>query len=231
MSEFGLIVVAGGSSSRFGRNKLFERLDGRPVFVMCLQNLVPVVGVENAVLVVPSALRDEFRSILETFSLGGIRLADGGADRAASVRSGLAALPPNIEYVAVQDAARPFTTSALLRRCYAAAVQYGASVAAHRVTDTIKVSDGDGFAVSTPDRSTLWAAETPQVARRSLLEEAYRHCAENGIAVTDDVQAVQILGHRVKLVENQEINIKITYPQDLSFAESVCASLQNNKEQ
>jgi len=226
MSGLGLIVAAGGSSSRFGGNKLFERINGQPVFIICLEHLIPAVGIENAVLVVPAELRGEYHSVLAEFSLDGIRLADGGADRAASVRSGLAALPSSLDYVAIQDAARPLTTPALLRRCHDAAVEFGAAVAAHRVTDTIKVADGDGFAVATPDRSTLWAAETPQVFRRELLEEAYRHCAEQGISVTDDAQAVQLLGHRVRLVENSEPNIKITYRHDLNL---LC-NILNNKE-
>ena len=226
MSGLGLIVAAGGSSSRFGGNKLFERVNGRPVFIVCLQNLLPSVGIDNAVLVVPVDLREEYRAILNEFSLGSLRLADGSADRAASVRSGLAALPHELDYVAIQDAARPLTTPDLLRRCHEAALAFGASVAAHRVTDTIKVADGEGFAISTPDRSTLWAAETPQTFRRSLLEDAYRQCAAQGIAVTDDAQAVQLIGHRVKLVENQEPNIKITYRQDLEFLHNML----NNKE-
>lgn len=226
MSELGLIVAAGGSSSRFGSNKLFERINGKPVFIMCLEQLVPVVGVKNAVLVVSADLRDEYHTILTEFALGGIRLANGGTDRAASVRSGLAVLPHGLDYVAIQDAARPLTTPALLRRCHDAAVEFGAAIAAHRVTDTIKVADSDGFAVDTPDRSTLWAAETPQVFRRSLLEDAYRHCAEQGIAVTDDAQAVQLLGHPVKLVENSDLNMKITYRHDLN----VLCNILNNKE-
>ena len=230
MEGLGLIVAAGGCSRRFGGNKLFETLDGRPVFIACLQRLLPAVGIDNTVLVVPADLRGEFAARLEAFGLGGLRLADGGADRAASVRSGLAALPQGLTYVAIQDAARPLTTQELLRRCHEAAVQCGAAIAAHRATDTIKVADADGFAVATPDRSTLWAAETPQVFLRSLLEDAYRHCADNGIAVTDDAQAVQLLGCRVKLVENHELNIKITYPQDMALALSVCGNLPNHKE-
>ena len=226
MSGLGLIVAAGGLSSRFGGNKLFERVNGRPVFIVCLEHLLPAVGIENTVLVVPAAMRGEYHSILEEFSLGSLCLANGGDDRAASVRSGLVALPSSLDYVAIQDAARPLTTAELLCRCHEAAMEFGAAIAAHRVTDTIKVADGDGFAVATPDRSTLWAAETPQAFRRSLLEDAYRHCAEQGIAVTDDAQAVQLLGHRVKLVENSELNIKITYRHDLN----VLYNILNNKE-
>ncbi len=226
MSGLGLIVAAGGSSSRFGCNKLFERVNGRPVFIVCLEHLIPAVGIENTVLVVPAAMRGEYHSILDEFSLGRLCLANGGADRAASVRSGLAVLPSALDYVAIQDAARPLTTAELLRRCYEAAIEFGAAIAAHRVTDTIKVADSDDFAVATPDRSTLWAAETPQAFRRSFLEDAYRHCTEEGIAVTDDAQAVQLLGHRVKLVENTEPNIKITYRHDLNF---MC-NILNNKE-
>ncbi len=226
MAGLGLIVAAGGSSSRFGGNKLFERVDGKPVFIVCLEHLLPAVGIDNTVLVVPAAMRGEYHSVLEEFSLGSLSLANGGSDRAASVRSGLVALPSSLDYVAIQDAARPLTTAELLRRCHEAAMEFGAAIAAHRVTDTIKVADNDGFAVSTPDRSTLWAAETPQVFRRLLLEEAYRHCAAQGIAVTDDAQAVQLFGHRVKLVENTEPNIKITYRHDLN----VLCNILNNKE-
>ena len=220
-ATLGLVVVAGGASSRYGRgNKLFERLEGKPLFLHCLESLVPVIGVANSVLVVPRGADSLFREQLPE-ALQGLKLVPGGAERSASALAGIQALPEAVDYVAIQDAARPFATAVLLKACFDAAIHCGGAIAAHRVTDTIKVASPEGFIQETPDRSTLWAAETPQVFRRDWIEEAYAYCIQNRCPVTDDAQAVQLLGHPVRLVENHACNMKITYPEELELAQRV----------
>ena len=224
-SVLGLVVVGGGASRRFGKtNKLFELLNGKSLFLHCLENLVPVVGLSNSVLVVPNDAVELFRSKLPPH-LKGLNLVTGGAERSASALKGIQALPPEVDYVAIQDAARPFTTAPLLDACFQEAIVYGGAIAAHRVTDTIKVASADGFIQETPDRSALWAAETPQVFRRDWITAAYTHCIQNNLPVTDDAQAVQLLGHPVRLTENPSCNLKITYPAELRLAELILSQL------
>ena len=221
----GLVVVAGGASRRFGKaNKLFELLSGRSLFLHCLENLTPVVGLSNSILVVPTDAVELFRSKLPP-PLKGLPLIPGGAERSASALNGIQALPPEINYVAIQDAARPFASAHLLEVCFQEAIACGGAIAAHRVTDTIKIASADGFIQETPDRSALWAAETPQVFRRDWITEAYTHCIQNNLPVTDDAQAVQLLGHPVHLVENTACNLKITYPAELKLAELIMSQL------
>ena len=221
----GLVVVAGGASRRYGKsNKLFELLNDKSLFLYCLENLIPVVGLPNSVLVVPNDAVELFRSRLPQ-PLKGLNLVTGGAERSSSALKGILALPPEVDYVAIQDAARPFASASLLKTCFQEAIKCGGAIAAHRMTDTIKVASQDGFIQETPDRSTLWAAETPQVFRRDWITEAYTHCLQNNISVTDDAQAVQLLGYNVRLVENNACNMKITYPAELKSAELIMSQM------
>lgn len=217
--DVGLVVAAGGSSRRFGAagNKLLRDLDGLPVVCHCLRTLGSVVLPRHIVLVVAAGSEDDFRLAVDRAGLSGeIRMTPGGTNRTESVWNGVCALPPACSLVAVQDAARPRTGVELLERCVASARLHGSGVAAHRVTDTIKVADPGGIVLSTPARDTLWAAETPQVFRRDWLEAACRTVLESGAEATDDAQAVEHLGHPVHLVESRLPNPKITYPHDLA---------------
>lgn len=225
LADCGLIVAAGGSSSRFGHgNKLLMDLAGLPVFCHCLRAFLPLLPAGRAVLVVPAASEPLFAAALAAAGWGErVRLVPGGASRQASVQAGLAALPAAATIVAVQDAARPLATAELLARCVASARACGSGVAAHRVVDTIKAATAEGAVTATPDRRALWAAETPQVFRRDWLAAAYELVARDGLEVTDDAQAVQLAGHPVQLVESQQDNLKITRAADLPLANFILA--------
>ena len=204
----------------FAPLRLFEKLKGKSLFLHCLENLAPFVGAAHTVLVVPAGAEERFRKQIPPW-LNEVKLVHGGMERSASALAGIQALPPQVDYVAIQDAARPFSTAALLDACFKEAIACGGAIAAHRVTDTIKTSLPDGFIKETPERSQLWAAETPQVFRRDWITDAYTHCIQNNIHVTDDAQAVELFGHPVRLVENTVCNMKITYPDELKLAELV----------
>ena len=123
-----------------------------------------------------------------------------------------------MKLVAVQDGARPLITEAVIDRTIRAAHTYGAAAPAIPVKDTIKVVAG-GIVSSTPDRSTLKAIQTPQVFDFDLLKGALKKAFEDGAAITDDCSAVERLGYKVKIVEGDERNIKVTTPFDLKVAE------------
>lgn len=218
--DVGLVVAAAGVGSRYSpeRSKLLESLDGEPVFLHCLRRLGAVVPPEHTVLVVHATAREAFAAALKALpGNDALRLVSGGATRAESVARGLDALPPGLTYVAVQDAARPLTTADLLRRCLASARLWGSGVAARRVTDTIKLTDGQGTVVATPDRERLWAAETPQVFRTADLRRACHQAREQGLSPTDEAAAVEALGLTVRLVESLTPNPKVTQPADLAI--------------
>jgi len=214
-NDAGLVVAAGGGSGRFGQtNKLLEDLGDEPVFVHCLRRLTTVVPVERTVLVVPAEEQDAFAEALLRAGLD-VQLVPGGPSRPESVLAGLRALPPEVTLAAVQDAARPFTTSELLQRCLDSTRAHGSGVAAHAVVDTIKTVDEQDFVLTTPNRAQLRATETPQVFPRADLDEAYGFCLSQGIYPSDEAQAIEALNKPVRLVVHDQPNPKLTYASDL----------------
>ena len=225
ISDLGLVIAAGGSSTRFGRgNKLFCKLNGMPVFVHCLRRLLPLVRSGYAVMSVPEELKDEFAGQLSEYfpeALPHIRLAVGGKTRTESVRNALAALPVDVGVVAVHDAARPLVSADALIECVRECRKYGGAVSARRSSDTVKETDEHGFVVRTVPREGLWTVQTPQVFQLKLLRSAYEEAEKQGGLFTDDASLVEnFTPAKVKLVENRAPNIKITYPEDLLFAEA-----------
>jgi 2-C-methyl-D-erythritol 4-phosphate cytidylyltransferase len=147
------------------------------------------------------------------------RFAPGGAERQHSVWNGLSALPEGTEIAAIQDGARPCTTHRIIAECIQVARQTGAAVAAHKVTDTLKESNEDGVIARNVDRSKLWAVQTPQAFRLEVIRRALSAVLENGLLVTDDTAACELIGQPVKLVESATPNPKATSPSDLPFIE------------
>ena len=142
----------------------------------------------------------------------------GGSSRQESVKLGLLAFSKEVRLAAVHDGARPLVSGELIDKVIRAAHSYGAAAPAIPVKDTIKVFEG-GFIAATPDRSTLRAVQTPQVMDRDLLLGALEKAEQEGTALTDDCSAVEHIGMRVRLVEGEERNLKVTTPLDLKIAE------------
>lgn len=153
----------------------------------------------------------------------------GGIERQDSVANGLDALPPEIEFVFIHDAARPLVGAPQIRRLASHAQRHGSAVLAHRATDTLKElpdeSDPAGpRLLRTVVRDRLWAMETPQVFRRADIAAAYAEVQKTNRRVTDDAQAMELAGRPVSLYENPEPNPKLTTPRDLAFAEFLWAA-------
>ena len=145
-------------------------------------------------------------------------VVQGGSSRQESVKLGLLAISKEVRLAAVHDGARPLVSGELIDKVIRAAHSYGAAAPAIPVKDTIKVFEG-GFIAATPDRSTLRAVQTPQVIDRDLLLGALEKAEQEGTALTDDCSAVEHIGMRVRLVEGEERNLKVTTPLDLKIAE------------
>jgi 2-C-methyl-D-erythritol 4-phosphate cytidylyltransferase len=156
------------------------------------------------------------------------RMASGGKERQDSVWSGLEKLAPGTELVAIQDAARPCTTEALLEATIAAARQEGAAVAAQPVSDTIKQSEDGQFISRHLDRSRLWAVQTPQTFRVEVIRSALAKVREKGLLVTDDTAACEWIGQPVKLVCGTEPNPKVTRPEDVPYVEMLLRKLKGS---
>ena len=212
------ILVAAGKGTRMGPNidKLFLELNGSPIVVHTWRRFDQASCIDEIVLVVRNEMREVFAELARKHGFRKpFRLVSGGKERQDSVWNGLGAVAEGTEIVAIQDAARPCTSSELIAATIQAARETGAAVAAQAVTDTIKES-GDGKKVErTLDRSRLWAVQTPQTFRIEIIRRALAEVRARGLMVTDDTAACELIGQPVQLVVSARPNPKVTRPEDL----------------
>jgi 2-C-methyl-D-erythritol 4-phosphate cytidylyltransferase len=231
MPTFGVILAAAGQSSRFqdaNYKKPFAPLAGRPVWLHSAEKFIDRPDVKQVVVVVSPEDRESFREKFgANLAFMGITLAEGGTQRADSVRNGLEKLGPEIDMVAIHDAARPCIASAWIDRVFEAGVRTGAAILATPVVGTLKRVGPDHTITGTVDRTGLWEAQTPQVFARDLLTRAF--AAKHDPAHTDEAQLVEALGHRVTVVPGSPINLKITSREDLRLAEQALKALPTPK--
>lgn len=225
--QVGVILPAGGIGSRFGHShpKQFLDLAGVPILVRTCRAFLRISAISVLVVVVPAthyqASIDVLQTNLATADFQRLLFTVGGVTRQDSVRAGLHLLPPEIELVLVHDAARPLIDEATILRCIEGAVQFGAVIAAIPVKDTLKKVTESGRIVSTVDRTALWQAQTPQAARRSLLEQAFAEALHNRFIGTDEAAMLEAADMEVRVVEGSERNLKITRPEDLQVASAL----------
>lgn len=218
------VIVAGGSSSRMGFDKLFAVIAGKPVLAHSISAFDRAECVNEIILVIREESRSKVEALVDSENFRSVRVVIGGEHRHDSVRAGLADVSSKMLHVGVHDAARPLITSSAIGRVYEMALKYGGAVLAEPVTDTLKKVTTDNLISESVDRSAVWAMQTPQIFARELLQKAYDELARGGTAVTDEVSAVQLIGHRIAVVSAEGANFKITYPRDLEFAELIIAS-------
>lgn len=213
----GVVVVAGGSGTRLGavEPKAFVSLDGRPLLDWALTTICRLPELVGVVAVVPDAYADREHAAFGSWLSPRVRLVTGGAQRADSVRAGLAVLP-DCDVVLVHDAARCLTPLAVFERVIAAVRAGDAGVVPGLpVVDTMKVVDADGFVTGTADRETLRAVQTPQGFAGSVLRAAHR----GGGDATDDAGLVEQAGYAVRVVPGDPAAFKVTTPADLAAAQ------------
>ena len=214
----GAVIVAAGSASRMGGiDKVMAPLGGEPMILRTVRAFEACEAVKEIVIVTREDLMGPIAELCSGFTK--IRsVVQGGSSRQESVKLGLLAFSKEVRLAAVHDGARPLVSVELIDKVIRAAHSYGAAAPAIPVKDTIKVFEG-GFIAATPDRSTLRAVQTPQVIDRDLLLGALEKAEQEGTALTDDCSAVEHIGMRVRLVEGEERNLKVTTPLDLKIAE------------
>ncbi len=213
------IIPAAGQGSRMGaeKNKLLLELSGRPIIAWTLEAFESCPLVDEVLVVANEQDIFSYRDIVKHYGFSKVReIIRGGESRAESVYLGLLAAE-GADIVAIHDGARALVTSEIIEKTIEGSRETGAAIAAARAVDTVKKADG-GFIAETPDRASLWQAQTPQVFKRQLLLDAMEIDRET---ITDDASAVEQAGGRVKLVDTGYENIKITTPFDLLVAEAV----------
>ncbi len=218
------LVPAAGSGDRMGGSgddKPFMELAGKPVLAHVLERLDASENVDEIVLIVKDKYVERAK---ETVSERAIKkvigVIAGGKTRAESVSRGIAACGARDgDLILIHDGVRPFVTGTVICKAIEAAKSSGAAVAGIPCSATIKNVNDDRVIESTPDRSGLWEAQTPQVFRADLIKKAYSSGGSR--EATDDSSMVERLGHKVSMVEGSRYNIKITVPEDLDLAETI----------
>ncbi len=218
------IIAAGGIGSRLGLDvpKQFCELDSRPILAHTLLAMQNCPAISLIIVVAPPDFIELTKKITVDYKISKVMdVVPGGKLRHDSVKAGLAVIPGHIEYAAVHDGARPFVTCRLITSCIAAAREEGAALAAIPAADTMKEVDDSGMVVRTMDRRKIWLAQTPQVARVSLLRQAFAVAEKNNFIGTDEASFLEYIKAPVKIVNGSEKNIKITRPDDLPFARAL----------
>jgi 2-C-methyl-D-erythritol 4-phosphate cytidylyltransferase / 2-C-methyl-D-erythritol 2,4-cyclodiphosphate synthase len=214
------IIAAGGRGERLGagRPKQLLTLGGVPILQRSVDALLAHVRVLDLVVALPADLAAAPPVYLLQREKP-VVVVEGGSRRQDSVARAFARVPPHTDVVVIHDAARPLVTADLIDRTIDAAIESGAAVAAVPATDTVKRSDGAGHVAETLPRERVYLAQTPQAFRVAVLRDAL---AVQGDA-TDEAALAERAGHRVRLVEGESSNVKITTADDLRAAERAVA--------
>jgi 2-C-methyl-D-erythritol 4-phosphate cytidylyltransferase len=213
-----LAILAAGSSSRAGVDKVLAELGGHPVLVWSLAAGRAAGCFREIIVVAPSANLAAVTAV--TQDRGSVRVIAGGATRTSSSWAALDAAG-DAEIIALHDAARPFVPPSLFQRCVKIAQQDGSAIAGLPLADTVRRANEAGAAREEIEREGLWAAQTPQVFRRDLLERA--RTAAGDRSFSDDAAAVVAAGLSVKMVPGERRNLKITTLEDLGYARELVA--------
>ena len=224
------ILVASGSSRRMGFDKLLAPLGSKNVLALSIEALLAVPEVGELICVTEPERFEVVESLVANSSKP-IRSVPGGTERQDSVWSGLQAVSPESELVAIHDGARPLVCAETISKCLAIAKKKGAASLAHPVTETLKRANEKGLVCESVSRDHLWAMETPQCFQLPLILQAYNALREDSGIATDEVSAVQSLGASIHLVHNHKPNPKITYPGDLALAENLLQARVSSAEE
>jgi 2-C-methyl-D-erythritol 4-phosphate cytidylyltransferase len=213
-----LAVLAAGSASRAGVDKVLADLGGHPVIVWSVQAGEVAACFREIIVVAPPDRLAEVSAAVR--GRDNVRVIPGGATRTASSWAALEAAA-DADVIAVHDAARPFVPPSLLQRCVELAQTAGTAVAGLPLADTVRRANEAGAAREEIEREGLWAAQTPQVFRRELLEKA--RTAAGDRSFSDDAAALIAAGLPVKMVPGERRNLKITTFEDLAYARELVA--------
>ncbi len=217
-----MMVAAAGGSTRMGQPKQHILLGQHPVLIHTLMTLQSVDAIDEILLIAREEDIAHFTTLAQEVGVTKLRTAvAGGATRQESVAKGLAALPECATLVGIHDGARPLVRAEDVEAVIHQAESTGATALAVPVKDTLKRTDENGFVTDTPDRAGLWRVQTPQVFDRVALCAAMDTAMAEGKDYTDDCQLMEAAGHRVKLVQGLDTNLKLTTPEDIRLAQAL----------
>ena len=218
------LIAAGGRGERIGGilPKQFVEIKKKPVLAYTVEKFEKCELIDEIILVVP----EDYMSfcsynIVDVGDFKKVkRILSGGKERQDSVYKGLLALPKDTDIVIIHDGVRPFISTEKIGKSIEMCKKEKAIILALPVNDTVKKVEEE-YVVTTLDREKLWIAQTPQTFEYKLILEAYKKAIEDGFTGTDDSSLVERLGFKVRVLEGESQNIKITTPEDLTFAKRI----------
>ncbi|RDC51102.1 2-C-methyl-D-erythritol 4-phosphate cytidylyltransferase [Paraclostridium bifermentans] len=224
----GVVIVAAGTGSRMKKdiNKQFIKLKNKEIVAHTIDKFYNSENIDDIVVVIREDEEEYFnKNIKEKYGFTNIKVAHGGNERQDSVFNGIKMLKKECEVVLIHDGARPFVTDDIIKRSINKANEHNAIVVGVKVKDTIKVVSDNGNIIDTPNRSYLWAVQTPQVFKYDIITKAYEDAYNNNYYGTDDAMLVERIGYNVKMIEGSYNNIKITTQEDLEFGEQILKNI------
>ena len=219
------IILAGGKGKRMGApvSKQFIEIKGKPIIYYTIKKFSENKKIDNIVVVLSKDEVGYFKeNILEKYNLKVDNIVIGGTERQDSVYNGLKSLEDtNTDIVLIHDGARPFISDRIIDDGIKFAQVYGACAPGVMPKDTMKIKNESNFSVSTPDRGSLVAIQTPQVFKFNEILECHEKIKINNIVVTDDTMVAEKFGYSVYLYDGEYTNIKVTTPEDLILGEKL----------
>ena len=209
--KISVIITAAGYGKRMGKPKQFLPILGRPLLEWTVSVFKKIKEINQIILVVN---KEDIKSAENL----GVEVVEGGKERQDSVKNGLDRVAEDTDLVLIHDGARPLITREIILKAIKECEKHGAVIVGVPVKDTIKKVQAEDIILETIDRTSLWAAQTPQVFKYAIIKRAYDNI--KGIA-TDDSKLVEDLGYKVKMILGSYENLKITTPEDLILAEAM----------
>ena len=214
MNQVSVIIPAAGVGSRFGEEKQFKLLGGRPLLFYSLQPFLESSIIQEIIVVVPGNQITSIHRDLMSMSVGKpIKVISGGVRRQDSVENGVSASSSSANLICIHDAVRPFVTENMIANSISACENYDGAVVALPSRDTVKLSENDQIK-ETLDRSLIWLAQTPQTFKKDKLMAAFDNADRNNITATDEAALMEAMGFSIALVEGHPNNFKITTQDD-----------------
>lgn len=220
----GVVIVAAGSGSRMkmGINKQFIKLNDKEIIAYTIDKFYNHDEINDIVIVIKKEEIEFFTTeIINKYNYKNIKIAYGGLQRQDSVYNGIKLLNEDCDLILVHDGARPFITNDIISNSIEEAKKNSAVVVGVPVKDTIKIINENNEIIDTPNRSQLWAVQTPQTFKYDVLKKAYEDAFECDFYGTDDAMLVERIGYKVKMIEGSYNNIKITTREDLSVGSQI----------
>ena len=215
------VILAAGNSTRMGTDKSVLTLDGIPVIIRAVQAFEKHDLVDEIIVVTKEESVPMIADLCAQYALKKVRrVMAGGATRAESSLIGVTAVDKKAEYIAIHDGARPLITQKVITDALYAARDYHAAVPVIPSTDTLRMVE-NGFIGGDVDRDSVIRIQTPQIFDADLIKGALTYAVDKNVTVTDDSSAVRLTGFKIKTVEGDVNNIKLTTPEDVPVAEAI----------